>query len=270
MKIITHQSPDIDAIAGLYLYVKLKNLTDYELGFWPEEGDVYIDCQPANSKSNSDKEVYDHHKDLKFASATEVVYETLKDKISDPKLKVYKKFTNAISLLDSAKYPAVQYTPVLLTTYISGLKLYTKDDKLVINKLFEIFDAIIIALEMYEKAKLTPVEINILNGYKIVSYELSNTNNGNPAPYYFLEENADFIIYKSGKNIGIVRNSNLTSPSLENLKKYIDEEGWFFHPAGFIAARGTHKYPANKESKYTIKDLVNFVAKLTTEYRKDF
>jgi len=112
--------------------------------------------------------------------------------------------------------------------------------------------------------------MDIMNGYRIIYYELQKGENVNPSPYFFSELNADFIVYKQGNNMGITRNSNLVYPSLEFLRDYIDEDGWFYHPQGFIASWGTAKYPADKPSKYSIYDIVGILKRFLSmaEYNK--
>jgi hypothetical protein len=66
-------------------------------------------------------------------------------------------------------------------------------------------------------------------------------------------------IYQEGYNIGISRYPGRKKPNLAILEKHIKEKGWFFHPAGFLAARGTRKARSYSPSKYNTKDLAKLV-----------
>jgi len=263
--IILHQSPDIDALTGAYVYVKLLQLQpdQYQIKILPEKGDVYIDCRP--EKENGPVEVYDHHQpNSPYQSATEAVYENLLNQnldiaLNKPFVKALKKIVECVNKLDNAKYPEAEFRAGLIDTILAGVKLKSED---VIKKAFELWDYVMESLILYEASKIVPHEVHYVHNFKIITYELSPEHKANPSPYFFSEEGASFCIFKQGNNIGISRNANIDSISLTGLQEYIDEEGWYFHPSGFIAAHGTYKYPAQKPSKYSVYDLLEMLRKL--------
>ena len=89
--------------------------------------------------------------------------------------------------------------------------------------------------------------------------------------YLFEHEGVDFIIFKDGNNLGITRNAMVNKPDLNRLKPALEErlrekgkpeefKEWFFHPAGFIVARGTRKHPAETPSVLTPQDLLELLS----------
>ena len=67
-------------------------------------------------------------------------------------------------------------------------------------------------------------------------------------------------IYQDGFNMGIARYPGVDSPSLKRLSHYLpQEDGWFFHPTGFLAARGSWKNPAEDMGVITLNELIRIV-----------
>ncbi|KAA3611595.1 MAG: hypothetical protein DWQ01_05765 [Planctomycetota bacterium] len=62
---------------------------------------------------------------------------------------------------------------------------------------------------------------------------------------------AKFLVFKDGNNLGVLREARERKHLGELLSPRIEEEGWFFHPRGHLAARGTRRAPARTESRYT-------------------
>ncbi len=265
--IITHRHPDLDAVTGVYLYIKMNREKDYEINYLPEVGNVYIDCVP---DLKIDVEIYDHHsRDTLYKSATEVVFKNLEHKVSDKnELKAYSMIVDAVNLIDNAKLPDRVYLPVMFDTYIYGLNISNIGKDNFWKKVFSYYDNVLQSLLLDIKSQQVPYRIEIVNNFKIAYYELSSDENLNPAPFLFSKMGVDFVVYKHGNNIGIVREATLTNPSLEYLKDLIKENNWFFHPRGFIAAWGTAKYPARKPSKYSIYDIVEILKEFLKNYTK--
>jgi hypothetical protein len=77
-------------------------------------------------------------------------------------------------------------------------------------------------------------------------------------------KNADFVIYKEGSHVGIIRSREVLEPDLNELKHLIDEEDWYFYPSGTMASRGTRSRPIDTPSKYTLEDLESMLEKVIT------
>ncbi|TAH37145.1 MAG: hypothetical protein EYC70_09195 [Planctomycetota bacterium] len=61
---------------------------------------------------------------------------------------------------------------------------------------------------------------------------------------------ARFLIFRDGNNLGILREARERAHLGRLLEGQIQEAGWFFHPRGHLAARGTRKAPAATASRY--------------------
>ncbi|GIU69144.1 MAG: hypothetical protein KatS3mg002_0380 [Candidatus Woesearchaeota archaeon] len=74
---------------------------------------------------------------------------------------------------------------------------------------------------------------------------------------------AKAIVYIDGYNIGVIKASTVEArmdhPYIRNV---IGSEGWFFHPAGFMAAWGSRKSPATTPSRVDPKRLAEVVAQV--------
>lgn len=134
------------------------------------------------------------------------------------------------------------------------------------GKLFETFVALFDGIrEMYlarreaEDIVSNRVPLITASGHKFLLLE----GGGNPMVGIVAnEEGFCGSLFADGNNLGVTRYPGHDSPDLRELKGKIEEEGWFFHPAGFLAARGSRKSPATSPSKYSIKELADIVATL--------
>lgn len=274
VKIITHYNPDLDAVAGALLYKYAKRLKNVEYSTLPDKGDVYIDCVPPEDVDRTTVEVYDHHeRGSPYKSATEAVFEHIKPLLSNNELEAIENLVAPVNSFDAAKYPPKEFKSVTLPNIIAALH----DGNVSLGKFWEMMETIfenLIRLEVSKiRAKSVPYMTDILNvvdqvdmklkTYKIVSYEYDGII---PTAYLFFEEGAHFIVYVSQNNVGIMRNGILYDIHLEGLRNYINEDGWFFHKDGFIACRGSLKYPAATPSKYSIQDIVKILKAFVIDY----
>jgi len=76
------------------------------------------------------------------------------------------------------------------------------------------------------------------------------------------EQGFSGALYKNEESLGITRYPGRDIPDLTKIKKFVNEEGWFFHPQGFLACRGSRKAPATSPSKYSLEDIKGWVKKL--------
>lgn len=66
---------------------------------------------------------------------------------------------------------------------------------------------------------------------------------------------ARFLVFKDGYNLGILREAREKAHLGRLIQAQIEESGWFFHPRGHLAARGTRKAPAPTSSRYHPREL---------------
>ena len=71
---------------------------------------------------------------------------------------------------------------------------------------------------------------------------------------------ARFLVFKDGLNLGVLREARERRHLGEILQGRIDEPGWFFHPRGHLAARGTRRAPASTASRFAPHDIARILA----------
>lgn len=70
---------------------------------------------------------------------------------------------------------------------------------------------------------------------------------------------ARFLVFKDGNNLGILREARERAHLGRLIQHQIQEPGWFFHPRGHLAARGTRKAPAQTPSRYAPRELAQML-----------
>jgi len=151
-----------------------------------------------------------------------------------------------------------------LTGYLNALRTAGYNDHRIINEFFDIFDRYEPLLKKIAEAEELAAKVPI---YNIAGYEIAYVANPAIPTATLFEKGCAFIIFKDGNNFGIMRNATIAEPSLTKLKPNIERiliskdkpeeiNEWFFHPTGFIAARGTRKHPAKTPSCLDINDLL--------------
>jgi hypothetical protein len=234
-----------------------------EVGFLPERGDIYVDCTPPDGKGK----IYDHHFGAKNKpSASQMIYEDL-TLPEDSTKNAVKDIVEIANLQDTAKFPPKEFMAGYVNTYLLGLRQVFRDDATVMTKMIEFLDIVFMSrktshVSRIEYEKLETHGVVEIGNLKVAYYEIPTHMNINPAPYLFEEVGVDLCVYKQGYNIGITRNINCTF-DLNKLKPMIEEDGWFFHRDGFIASRGTAKYPSTSPSKYSISNLLDMLRKIS-------
>lgn len=264
MKIVTHKNVDADAVISIFLLSKVYSESFNELYFGENIKDaIYIDTTPSDTSIAS--EVLDHHQSTEYKSCAEYIWTKYKLEKTHPHLRHLVEYANE---LDTARWTHLSYPYkyFTLTPFIQGMRGEGLNDheitvnclkvlKYYENYLKELYDS---EKMIYEELNKT-IKISNVNGYKvaIVIEKKSPFITG-----LLYEKGVDFLIYKEGNNIGISRSPFRSSPSLTELKKYIEEDGWFFHASGFLACRGSIKYPASTPSKYTPEDLLKLIGRI--------
>jgi hypothetical protein len=141
--------------------------------------------------------------------------------------------------------------------------LNPRDDKTVVEKMGEVFDGLLktgrsrlAAEEQAATAEWVGGEVAIIENATAMS------TNG-----VLMERGAKVVVFVDGNNIGAVRRSDvqlrLDHPAVKEV--VAGEEGWFFHPAGFLAARGTRKAPATSKSVVEPQALAGVISCLLKE-----
>lgn len=277
MRVITHKSPDMDALVASYIYLKEKGIPLQNLEFKSvfeipkqEPGVIYIDISP--EEVTDEDAVFDHHDtpDTDICAAT-VVHDELGQKLE------YESLVTEALLQDHVHDAKIKkqhdkLPPLMFRTILMAYKKQYADDQRLAVEMFKLFDIVV----EYERDLTRAInEIHYAQKEGVLEF-IEDEDSGLTialvkeflAPptrnHIFTDPEiaADFIIYKVKNNAGITRNADTDWPDLQDLEEYIDEEGWFFHKGGFLAARGSEKHPALSESKYSVEELCDMLVEL--------
>ncbi len=80
---------------------------------------------------------------------------------------------------------------------------------------------------------------------------------------------ARFLVFKDGNNLGVLREAREKRHLGDLLRGRIEEDGWFFHPRGHLAARGTRRAPATDPSRYPPEELARILASALEECHEE-
>jgi len=297
--IVVHRNVDMDAIVSAYMYYLKENLKEGLFGVedtcieykdWEKE--VIITTEEHYEKVLENKNVgrlvvldmplkeeivkkaetlgikiehYDHH-DGSAPSTARILWEKFK-------LPEWVKYL--VELADYADTGKVLRLPAPakyfhLTGYINALRTHGWEDTHILAEMFDIFELYSTMLQKLVEAEKLVKDVLII---KLGRCKVAVVENKPHAvnQYLFEHEGVDFIIFKDGNNLGITRNAMVNKPDLNRLKPALEErlrekgkpeefKEWFFHPAGFIVARGTRKHPAETPSVLTPQDLLELLS----------
>lgn len=296
--IILHRNVDVDAIVSAYLYAKVvcfgdkkrySIITEEKLDKIPDGSEIAVLDMPLKQELQKTIEErnlnllhhFDHHSEeySHYPSTAAIIKEELgfdsewntddDGTYYDPSwLEYYVELANACDTAQVIKQPA----PIKLfhlSGFINALRTSGYSDEKIIGEVFRILDIYKPMLQKLAEAEaLTEnIPIHVISDVSVAVVENADTR----VNQALFEKGVDLIIFRDGNNLGILRNANVDKPDLTKLKPFIrgtlidrraeeEFEEWFFHPAGFIAARGTRKHPAKTPSALTTKDLLNILA----------
>jgi len=259
MRVITHSNVDFDCLLSVYLIQKhfsnqemqvVFNSKAKEKDFALECGDIFVDLSPY--ATGNDIQVYDHHqKNSQYQSASHNIFVNLLNK-NPIYQKLVEEANNEDNLLD------LKYNGVNIRFYMNYLKETLKDDYKVYEEMKKLFDYVVAFEEKKLNASRKFNEIGRIEEIKgkkiaIVVGELDSYMSG----WIYDEMGVNFIIYKDGYNMGILRNVNETFDLniVKNKMQFENKDKWFCHPQGFILCWGSKKFPAKEDSGVGVEDL---------------
>lgn len=148
-----------------------------------------------------------------------------------------------------------------LNSVLMALKrIYDRDDEAIVNAFGDILDG------LYESSlSLVRAQTEAANAIVVDSVVAICDNNREFSTngVVFETTGVKAIVYIDGYNLGVVRSGSFTGTIFgDNAKALVgDEDGWFIHSAGFLAARGSRKSEATSPSRVNPRDLAEAVAK---------
>jgi len=265
-RIIGHSNVDFDCLLATYLSERYFVQQDDEVtiifdsncskgGFEIKGGDVFVDMFPSSDETvwpkNETFYLFDHHRYpyLLEESASNSVFKNLYN--LNP---IYQKLVEEANNEDHLR----DYNGINIRWYLNYLKETLKNDYKVYEEMKKLFDYIVSVEEKKVNAKKKFDEIGKIveeKGKKIAIVE------GELEPYMsgwlYDEMGVNFVIYKDGLNMGILRSVNETFDLniVKSKMTFENKDKWFCHPQGFILCWGSKKFPETEDSRVGIEDL---------------
>lgn len=259
MKIYTHMNVDLDAVASVWWMLRFK-FPGAEIVFVPanwdgsgmEAGDVAVDIEAGGKGIKGELKGGVRHSCF---STLVLQHGTTEDMQALASLMAFVDAQDAYGSAYTHFVPEAkpEARRVLLHCGVNAVlrafqAMHYNDDMVVCERMSEIFDGMLKngrnrrrAEEEAQTAEIVGGRVAILRDPKSVTTTI-----------ILLEEHGlDVVIYADGCNLGAVRRNDLRvrmdHPAIRAATN--GEDGWFFHPAGFLAARGTRKAPATTPSR---------------------
>ncbi|GAB4219615.1 MAG: hypothetical protein Fur009_6630 [Candidatus Microgenomates bacterium] len=272
--IVTHLSPDLDAITSVWLIKKfLPGWKNAQIIFVPA-GSTLDNKNPDNDKDiihvDTGMGKFDHHQTDKNICAATLVFDFLK------KEKVFKKnqqdaierIVNQINVFDhfgeiNFSNPDADHFEFLISSIIdSGLKNVLKNDEEIVNCIFPILDSLFIIF-----TKKIQAEKNIKNGYVFKSAwgkTLVMLSKNEDSLKLALKKGFKLVVRKDPDkgNIRIKtppEKKYHLRPLYQKIVQVDKNATWFLHISGNMLLNGSSKNPHFTPSKLTINQIIDII-----------
>jgi len=294
MTIYTHIKPDLDAIASVWAWIRFvlgRGIEDMlsSVKFVPANwngaeigpGDVALDIEAGGKGLKG-------HKRTMIDGSVRVMsaFASVIEKVADPGLsKALFPLTEFVEEQDSTgdgifgiiseqgwlrddgtpvgrkDVPASLWLCNLASLRTIYERIYGEDIKVFVE-MAKILDAIYEAALEREGAQAEAIKARWYQQVALIENAKSKMTNG-----LLFEAGAKVVVFIDGFNLGAVRNSEETFNLGTIVRPIIEEcasdeiQSWFFHAAGFLAARGTYKAPALTPSRVPAAWLAEAISK---------
>ena len=271
--IVTHLSPDLDAIASVWLIKKyLPNWNDAQVKFVPSG--TTLD----NQSPDSDKDVihvdtglgkFDHHQTNDYTSATKLVYKYLigRDYIEEKEIKPLEKIIEYVNSTDHFAEvfysdPEADRYDFMVRQLVDGLKVINHDEAKLMEIIFLLLES---ALIVFKNKVNAEEEIN--RGFVFKSYL------GRSLALESKNEEAVKLALKKGFTLVIRRHPEVGFTRIKTIpeKKYslrpiyekileVDKKGsWFFHISGHMLLNGSSGNPKLIPTTLSLNKIIEIV-----------
>ena len=271
--IVTHLSPDLDAIASVWLIKKyLPNWNDAQVKFVPSG--TTLD----NQSPDSDKDVihvdtglgkFDHHQTNDYTSATKLVYKYLmgRDYIDEKEIKPLEKIIEYVNSTDHFAEvfysdPEADRYDFMIRQLVDGLKVINRDEAKLMEIIFLLLES---ALIVFKNKVNAEEEIN--QGFVFKSYL------GRSLAIESKNEEAVKLALKKGFTLVIRRHPEVGFTRIKTIpdKKYnlrpiyekileVDKKGsWFFHISGHMLLNGSSGNPKLIPTTLSLNKIIEIV-----------
>jgi len=271
--IVTHLSPDLDAIASVWLIKKyLPNWNDAQVKFVPSG--TTLD----NQSPDSDKDVihvdtglgkFDHHQTNDYTSATKLVYKYLigRDYIEEKEIKPLEKIIEYVNSTDHFAEvfysdPEADRYDFMVRQLVDGLKVINRDEAKLMEIIFLLLES---ALIVFKNKVNAEEEIN--RGFVFKSYL------GRSLALESKNEEAVKLALKKGFTLVIRRHPEVGFTRIKTIpeKKYslrpiyekileVDKKGsWFFHISEHMLLNGSSGNPKLIPTPLSLNKIIEII-----------
>ena len=271
--IVTHLSPDLDAIASIWLIKKY--LTDWDSAkiILVPSGTTLDDQLPDSDKNiihvDTGLGKFDHHQTNQYLSATKLVYKYLigKDSIPVKEIKAIAKiveYVNATDHFAEVFYfePDSDLYDFMIRQLVDGLKVINHEETKLIEIIIQLLEAALIVF----KNKLS-AEDEIKNGYIFQSYlgkSLAIETKNEETVKLALKKGFSLVVRRHPE-IGFTRIKTLPDKkfSLKPVYERIllkDKKGsWFFHISEHMLLNGSSGNPKLIPTSLSLNKIIEII-----------
>ncbi|MEK7110095.1 MAG: DHH family phosphoesterase [Patescibacteria group bacterium] len=271
--IVTHLSPDLDAIASVWLVKKyLPDWDNAQIKFVPS-GTTLDDQSPDSDKNiihvDTGLGKFDHHQTNDYTSATKLVYKYLvgRDFIEEKEIKPLEKIVEYVNSTDH--FAEVFYSEpdsdrydFMIRQLVDGLKVINREETKLIETIFQLLEAVLVVFKNKVNA-----EEEITNGFAFQSYL------GKSLAIESKNEEVVKLALKKGFALVIRRHPEVGFTRIKSLpdKKYTlkpiyekillkDKKGsWFFHISEHMLLNGSSGNPKLIPTPLSLNKIIEIV-----------
>ncbi|MFA6533321.1 MAG: hypothetical protein WCT22_04995 [Patescibacteria group bacterium] len=271
--IVTHLSPDLDAIASVWLIKKyLPGWDSAEIKFVPSG--TTLDGQLADSSKNiihvdTGLGKFDHHQTNDYTSATKLVYKYLigKDLLETKEIKAVEKIVEYVNSTDHfaevfyAEPDSDRYD-FMIRQLIDGLKVINREEIKLIEIVFQLLEATMIVFKNKVNA-----EDEIKNGYIFKSYlgkSLAIETKNEEAVKLALKKGFALVVRRHPE-VGFTRIKTLPDkkytlkPIYEKILEKDKKGSWFFHISEHMLLNGSSGNPKLVPTSLSLNMIIEII-----------
>lgn len=271
--IVTHLSPDLDAIASVWLIKKyLSGWNSAQIKLVPSG--TTLDNQLPDSNKNvihvdTGLGKFDHHQTNDYTSATKLVYKYLtgKDLIPTKEINAIEKIVEYVNSTDHFaelfySEPDSDRYDFMIRQLVDGLKVINREETKLIEIIFQLLDAVLVVFKNKVNA-----EEEIKNGFVFRSYlgkSLAIETKNEEAVKLALKKGFSLVIRRHPE-AGFTRIKTLPGKKLSLKPVYekilkIDKKGsWFFHISEHMLLNGSSGNPKLIPTSLSLNKIIEIV-----------
>lgn len=275
--IVTHLSPDLDAIASVWLIKK----------YLPDWGDAQVKLVPAGTTLNNelpdqDKNVihvdtglgrFDHHQTTAYTSATKLVFKYLvgRDYIEERDIKPLEKIIEYVNSTDHFAEvfysdPSADRYDFMIRQLVDGLKVLNRDEDKLIEVIFLMLEAALIVFKNKVNA-----QDEIKRGFVFKSYlgrSLALESKNEEAVKLALKEGFTLVIRRH-PDLGFTRIKTLPDkkytlkPIYEKILSKDKSGSWYFHISGHMLLNGSSGNPKLVPTSLSLNQIIEIIKSIS-------